>query len=197
MFPVFRYDIINHFIKKYGYKSYLEIGVAGGNCFRAVDCFYKVGVDPNNETTFVMTSDEFFEKHNEETFDIVFIDGLHMCDQVEFDIINSLRVLNPGGTIICHDMNPTTEDMQIVPPRVNHGDWTGDCWKAWMRFRCLHEDLEMTVIDTDYGVGIIRKGKQKRVPVFLNTENLTYNDLDANRVEWLNLMSWEQYLNRG
>jgi hypothetical protein len=40
-----------------------------------------------------MTSDEFFEI-NKSTYDIIFIDGLHIDEQVERDIINGLKILN-------------------------------------------------------------------------------------------------------
>ena len=74
---------------------------------------YKVGVDPcleahDREPTFKLTSDDFFAK-NKETFDIIFIDGLHESEQVERDINNSLLCLNQGGYIVCHDINPTKE----------------------------------------------------------------------------------------
>ena len=57
-----RYDLINAFIKARKYKSFLEIGTAGGETFRAVNCEIKVSVDPCKEAgaTFQMTSDEFF-----------------------------------------------------------------------------------------------------------------------------------------
>ena len=37
-----------------------------------------------------MTSDEFF-KQNEDTYDVIFIDGLHTSDAVYRDINNSLK----------------------------------------------------------------------------------------------------------
>ena len=41
-----RFDIINWLIEKYGYKSYLEIGVAEGECFDKITVTWKTGVDP-------------------------------------------------------------------------------------------------------------------------------------------------------
>jgi len=182
-----RTDIINHLIKKIDAKSYLEIGVREpeGN-YNSIECENKVAVDPVplGEGIIALTSDAFF-KQNKQTFDIIFIDGLHVADQVERDITNSLAVLNPGGYIICHDMNPTEELMQTVPIQTN-GAWTGDCWKAWVKLRSERGDLSMFVLDTDYGVGVIQKGEQEIIS--LNELRLTYSNLEANRKEWLNLI---------
>ena len=73
-----RWDVINSYIRKFGYKDYLEIGIESGVCRDNVIAENKTTVDPDthaNNPTFLMTSDEFFSQ-NKETFDIVFIDGL-------------------------------------------------------------------------------------------------------------------------
>lgn len=184
-----RYDIINRFIEERGYKSYLEIGVQNGLNFSKIACENKVGVDPdeNSPATYHMTSDEYFDTYKNK-FDVIFIDGLHEHTQVIRDIINSFDVLNEGGVIICHDMNPTSEDMQKVP-RIQK-EWTGDCWRAWMYFRICDAFLEMYVIDTDYGVGVIEEGEQETVKTH---KIINYGMLDSNRKEWLNLISVEEF----
>ena len=127
-----RTDIINAFIQKYGYKSYLEVGTQDPTSnFDLINAECKVSVDPfpRGEVTFIGTSDEYFESISEDVkYDIIFIDGLHHDDQVLKDIENSFNHLSENGTIICHDCLPTTEDMQA---RDDHGrEWTGDVWKA-------------------------------------------------------------------
>lgn len=182
-----RTEIINHLIKKIEAESYLEIGVREpqGN-YNSIVSKNKVAVDPVplGPGIIALTSDAFFEQ-NETMFDVIFIDGLHVANQVEKDILNSLAVLNPGGYIICHDMNPTEELMQKVPIETT-GAWTGDCWKAWVKLRSERDDLNMFVLDTDYGVGVIQKGYQEIIS--LNGLELTYNNLVSNRKDWLNLI---------
>lgn len=183
-----RTEIINHLIKKIEAESYLEIGVREpeGN-FNKIECKNKIAVDPVPLAPGIMalTSDAFF-KQNESMFDVIFIDGLHVADQVERDIINSLAVLNPGGYIICHDMNPTEELMQKVPIETT-GAWTGDCWKAWVKLRSERDDLSMFVLNTDYGVGVIQRGYQETIS--LHGLKLTYDNLVLNRENWLNLIN--------
>lgn len=189
-----RAQIINSLIKKYGYNSYLEIGVSNADCHKLIVCDMKVGVDPEplSPATYEMTSDEFFEKHRE-VWDIIFIDGLHHAQQVHKDILNALKVLNKGGTIVCHDMNPMGFQEQFVPRQQKR--WNGDCWRAWVQLRMDKDDLEMYVVDTDEGCGIIKKGKQEKLVIDFDGD-LTYDMFDVNREEWLNLKSVAYFLHQ-
>ena len=94
-FENYHINIINSYIKRYNYKSYLEIGVntpnQPGYNWIGVNCEIKHGVDPNVDTTYRVTSDEFFEKHIKQKYDIIFIDGLHLFEQVYKDIILELN----------------------------------------------------------------------------------------------------------
>lgn len=187
-----RTNIINYLIQKIEAKSYLEIGIREpeGN-YNSIACEKKVAVDPVplGPGILALTSDAFFAQ-NTDTFDVIFIDGLHVADQVERDILNSLKVLNPGGYIVCHDMSPSTDVMQRVPIAEGvpgfTGEWTGDCWKAWVKLRSERNDLTMFVLDTDYGVGVIQKGEQETIS--LDGLDLIYSNLEANRERWLNLV---------
>lgn len=185
-----RTDIINRIVKKINAKKYLEIGVDNGKNFQTIRCEYKVGVDPDTDypVTYKVGSDDFFNQ-NQETFDVIFVDGLHHADQVYRDIINSLNVLNEGGYIICHDLNPQSEDSQIIPYR--GGAWNGDCWKAFVKLRSERNDLVMFTVDTDHGCGVITRGSQEILEI---EEPLTYQYLEKNRKKLLNLTSPEEFL---
>lgn len=205
-----RTDIINIYAKIIDAKSYLEIGVRIANDnFNNIKVPVKVGVDSGIEGVFEgtckMTSDEYFLQ-NTDTFDLIFIDGLHEKEQVLRDIENSLNVLNENGVIICHDMNPKIKEHQLPitdPVRQKYvkdqkelgnkeyGFWTGDCWKSFVHLRSYRSDLEMFVIDTDFGVGVIKRGSQ----LTINTPaELTYEYLDSNRKICLNLKSVGDFL---
>jgi len=185
-----RTDVINTLISSHGFKSYLEIGVQNPvkNLYK-INCAHKDGVDPDPRAgaNLCMTSDQFFKHYPDRKYDLIFIDGLHEAGQVERDIENSLRALNPDGFIVMHDCNPTTEQMQRVP-RIQ-SEWTGDTWKAFVKFR-QRTDLVMYVVDTDYGVGVVTRGNSRPL---LYTPNPTYEQFDRNRQEWLNLISVKQF----
>lgn len=160
-----RYEVINKIIRFYKYKSYLEIGSLNGENISKIECESKQSIDPQlswfghvprHNPTYKMTSDQFFEDENYKDlkWDIIFIDGDHEREQVKRDIANSLERLNDGGTIVCHDMCPEREE-QLQPRYCNNS------WEAFAFFRSKNENLEMYVVETDCGCGIIRVGKQE------------------------------------
>jgi hypothetical protein len=186
-----RTEIIQSLIDKVGGKKYLEIGMGPGKNFAGITCDHKVCVDPTPTVpvTFSLTSDAFFEQ-NKDTYDVIFIDGLHWSEQVYKDIINSLNVLNDGGYIICHDMNPHSEFIQRYPQPKAESEWTGDCWKAWVQLRMERDNLSMSVVDTDYGCGVIIKGKQEKLNI---SNELTWDLLDGDRKGLLNLITVDEF----
>jgi len=195
-----RTDIINSLISKFGYNSYLEIGVKNPKKnFDLILVNNKDGVDPNwkaspaNGHKFEMTSDIFFDGLDKDNkYDLIFIDGLHHSEQIDKDIINSLGHLNQNGTIVLHDCNPTTKIMQRRP-RIS-GQWTGDGWESVFKLRCSRSDLNIFVIDVDFGCGIIRRGKQEVYIIDNNIENyLNWEYFNRNRKKILNLISMGEY----
>jgi len=189
-----RWDIINILIKKNNYKSYLEVGTQDPNSnFNKIEIENKVSVDPfpRGEVTFVGTSDEYFQSILEnEKFDIIFIDGLHHDDQVLRDIENSLNHLSDSGIIVCHDCLPTSEHMQ---ERNDHGGvWLGDVWKAIAKLRVERIDLDIKVVDTDLGCGLIKSGTN--IPYITNENYLIYSYYDLHKWALMNIISVEDFL---
>jgi SAM-dependent methyltransferase len=179
-----RRAVIQALININKYTRYLEIGCDTNHAFDVIMCDVKVGVDPNKGGTHRMTSDEFFAK-NVDKFDIVFIDGDHNHGQVYKDLQNALSVIPPNGSIVMHDCNPLNPGNEI-PQRC------GTAWRAFAVHR-MRDDLDMIVCDFDYGVGIVRFGKNKN-PIVLtkSMDDMVHADLKQNRLEWLNLSTKEQ-----
>lgn len=190
-----RTTIIQHLITKYKYQSYLEIGIRSGNNYKKIKIKNKIGVDPNPignmKNIIKQTSDEFFDK-NKKMFDIIFIDGLHLEDQVTRDINNSLKFLSKNGIIVLHDCSPPTKFHQRDNYCVDgkYPAWNGTAWRAYVKKRMLNQHLFMCVINCDWGVGIIKRGKQILYP---KTE-LTFENLEKDRKKMLNLMSVDKFL---
>ena len=200
-----RTSIINHLISRGDYQSYLEIGVRDFRNFDQVCCAWKTAVDPAplgkatrplTDNIFELTSDQFFSTIADDIrFDLVFIDGLHVDEQVEKDIDGALAHLSEGGTIVMHDCNPPTEFHQRDSYQVNgkFPPWNGTTWKAFARKRMKRTDLEMMVVNTDWGVGIIRRGRQKTFP---EQREVNWSLLASRREELMNLISVEEFLRR-
>lgn len=209
--------------------NYVEIGVQTGFCFFQIKADNKLAVDPNfiikwtnrvkaylknlsnfNNKFFEVTSDVFFEQQENYLnkiggIDVIFIDGLHLYEQVLLDIKNSLLFLNEGGVILVHDCNPLTE---VAAVRAYTSDevrlmnlpgwanlWNGDVWKAIVELRSTRNDLQICVFNTDHGVGVIKKGKPEMT--FSLSEHqlkeLSYSDLENSRKEYLNLKHSSQF----
>ena len=130
----------------------------------------KTGVDPVSGGNFRGTSDEFFLQ-NSKNYDCIFIDGLHVYQQVIKDILNSIKILNNNGVIILHDCLPKSIGHQRVP-RTRY-NWNGDVWKAVVEARTW-KDFETFTILADQGLGIIKK---KNNSDLLNMQNTSFKNL--------------------
>lgn len=197
-----RSEIINHFITKYNFVNYLEIGVFNGDCITKVIAQHKDGVDPgaegvvHPEVNYPITSDEFFEliKDHDIKYDIVFIDGLHHSDQVIKDINNSLKHTIDGGVIVMHDCSPPTKTNAQVP-RNGQREWNGDVYKAFLQSRIDNNEHEHFVVDDDWGVGVIIKNHSD-FPI--TKEDLqqginSWDYFDQNRKKLLNLITPDEF----
>ena len=152
----FRWDLIDYLIQKNKFENYLEIGCDDDQLFSKVNIRNKIGVDPVSGGNIRKKSDDFFST-NKDKFDLIFIDGLHVYEQVKKDILNSLKFLNENGMILVHDCMPDSLSKQAVPRYKMK--WNGDVWKAIVDLR-QREDLEIYTCEIDEGIGIITKKKK-------------------------------------
>lgn len=161
-----RFDIMNCLILKFGYKSYLELGVANpSSCFNKISCPNKECCDNNTElgdfVTYQMTTDELFAiMDKNKKYDLIFIDAMHDEDYVDRDIHNAIEHLNPNGTICLHDTIPVGKWATYKKASYDDGpenvEWNGDVYKSVAK---LHDtDIEYYTINNywDYGLTIIR-----------------------------------------
>ena len=181
-----RFEIIQKLINRKKYETYLEIGCDKDSNFSKINVTQKIGVDPLSGGNVKMKSDEFFNDNNI-FFDCVFIDGLHIYEQVKKDILNSIKFLNPDGVIIIHDCLPTKIWNQIVPKIYGH--WNGDVWKAIVEARTML-NIDTYTCKADHGLGIILK-RPNRNPLNIkirNFKDLKYKDYYINHKKFMNLV---------
>ena len=189
-----RYDIINKIIIKRNYTSYLEIGCFKNETFNQINIKKKIGVDPVSGGNLRMTSDQFFID-NKEKFDLIFIDGLHVYEQVIKDIFNSIKVLKENGIILVHDCLPRKLWYQ-TPTRMSD-TWNGDVWKAIVECRTL-ENIDTYTCLADEGIGVIKVQKNNN-PLNLNLsnfKNLKYKEYYTNRESLMNIITVEKLINQ-
>ena len=188
LFPT-RTKIIQEIINHRNYKSYLEVGCDNDENFSKIQIVNKIGIDPLKGGTLRMTSDEFFIK-NDQSFDIIFLDGLHTYEQTIKDIKNGLKFLNTDGVIIIHDCLPKKIWNQIVPRLYGH--WNGDVWKAIVHSR-TYENADTYTCIADHGLGVIfkRKNRNKLNINQTNFKKLKFADYYKNHHQYMNVIKYE------
>jgi hypothetical protein len=197
-------EIIQYLIDKYDYQSYLEIGLDNpNNNYLLINCKYKECVDPYYDDwaidantymdasvkkfieggilTYHMTSDEMFaQMPNEKKYDIIFIDGYHNEEQVDRDIINSLKHLNKGGRIVVHDCLPENEFQGSEEVPSENAAWMGTVWKSIPKL--IFNGIDYYVVNSDCGCGVIKFNGNTDELVIPPKANYEYKDIFGNEM---------------
>ena len=169
------YDWLQCFHQWLQPSSYVEIGLGHGRSLALAGSGTRaVGIDPYQgywdklhyvsthgpAALFPLTSDDFFAKHNlaevlgHETFDLAFIDGLHLFEQALKDFINLERYARTDSVILIHDCLPIAP---VVAERERcTGFWTGDVWRIMPCLKTFRPDLKiMTIPAKPSGLGVV------------------------------------------
>ncbi len=169
------YDWLKTFHQWLSPTSYVEIGLGHGRSLALAGPDTKaIGIDPyqgfwerlnyvcpfGQATLFPLTSDDFFKQHDlrevieQETFDLGFIDGLHLFEQALKDFINLERYARADSVILIHDCLPIAP---IVAERERcTGFWTGDVWRIIPCLKTFRPDLKIMTIPTKpSGLGVV------------------------------------------
>jgi hypothetical protein len=205
-----RTDIINYLLSlNQNDTSYLEIGVRNPDAnFNKIKANKKYSVDPGvefkpNPVDFKMTSDLFFQKlsanevlSNKIQFDVIFIDGLHLAEQVDRDIENSLKYIKDDGFIVLHDCNPPSEWHARERYNYRHTPavdyWNGTTWKAFLKWRFV-PSVNSCCIDSDWGIGVLSKKQQIGKNIQSQNSFFEFAVFNNNRKEYLNLIDFESF----
>lgn len=170
------YSLLNCAHKLRKPDVYIEIGVSNGKSLAlARKKTIVIGIDPmtaipenlvfvspeNNPKLFKMTSDDFFANVNvneameHPCFDMAFIDGLHIFEQVLRDFINLEKYAKPDSIIFVHDCLPVNSR---VADRIRQAAfWIGDVWKIIPCLKELRPDLNIVTLPAQpSGLALIR-----------------------------------------
>jgi Glycosyl transferase family 2/Methyltransferase domain len=133
---------------------YLEIGVRHGASL-VLARGPAIGVDPAPALDWdlppatrvvPLTSDEFFaELPNEITFDLCFIDGMHLFEYALRDFMNFERHAAPGAVAVIDDIFPN-HPAQAERARRTRA-WTGDVWQLAKVLQQHRPDLFLLPLD--------------------------------------------------
>lgn len=168
------FKVLEQIHKMLNPKTYLEIGVNSGLSFILSRCA-SIGIDPGFIMTdpavfteimkkpysmfFNMPSDMFFRNHNPsllfgQPVDFAFLDGMHRCEFLLRDFINTEAHCRPNSIIALHDCLPPDAGItarvigQRRSPLSHRFDWwAGDVWRTALLLKRYRPDLKMTVLD--------------------------------------------------
>jgi len=145
-------------------RSYLELGISTGSSMSlsrtrsiGVDPFFAIKREIRCDVHLVReTSDEFFARpeplahFDEPTFDLAFIDGMHLAEYALRDFVNTESYARASSVIVLDDMlprhpNEAARDRALGRTR---GAWTGDVYKVAESLRELRPDLVVLEVDT-------------------------------------------------
>jgi|GEM_PF-1225771 len=194
------WDIINYLVGQFDPCRYLEIGSNNGACFKKIRASLKCSIDPcgTAEATCKMASDDAFNVMPPgERYDVVFIDGLHHCEQVLRDVLNSSRHLSENGFIVLHDCRPPEESAtyrrtERERSESGSGPWYGDVYKAQM-WLVKNFGNVVTINDERTGCGIIRGRINFELPKDEEVCGITWNEYRQNIDASLRLISWNEF----
>jgi hypothetical protein len=128
--------------------SYLELGLGKRTNFDRTNCVNKKSVDTSSKfgPTYLMTTDDYFEKIEKENFDVIFIDACHDFEYALRDFNNSISRCNKF--IMMHDM---------YPPTLRHTERVACSDSYKILFYLLKEtNFEIAVLDRDAGLTFIK-----------------------------------------
>jgi hypothetical protein len=204
---------INTMVEGLRAKNYLEIGVAYGRTLRGVSAPKKTAVDPrfrfdyaseaNDDLRFFeMPSDAFFTSHaGSQTFDVIFLDGLHTFEQTFRDFCCSLGHATRRTVWLIDDTIP--KDVYSAWPNqaeavairtqdeVRGADWHGDVYKVVFAIHDFFPHMSYMTITPG--------GNAQTVVWFTPRPNFkpTFNSLEAiSRLSWFEMRLKMDLLNR-
>jgi hypothetical protein len=147
--------------------SYLEIGCGTGASLAIATCA-SVAIDPDPQIEdagvsdnkpllklYRMTSDAFFNEFDPEVIlggaiELAFLDGMHWCEFLLRDFMNTERHSRRDSVIVLHDCLPVEWLMaeriytRTAIRRHRVYDWTGDVWRTALLLKRRRPDLEIT-----------------------------------------------------
>jgi len=195
-----RTDVLNALIKARGYESYLELGVRKGGNIRRITAPDRTGVDirlavdmgiPREGLTLIQKSTNEFFLDNMLKFDLIFVDADHRFGPCLADVRNAVKALNPGGTVVMHDVFPETEQMASPEMVKGYNLWCGECYRVFLKYRGYKGYYAYTV-DCDHGLGVIaskRTGQDFDTP-----KRYTFAEFQQHADEWLGLISPAEFI---
>jgi hypothetical protein len=152
-------------------KAYFEIGTETGKSLALARCA-SLAVDPKLRLSsgssvtnkplcalYQISSDDFFASVDPtvvlgRSIDLAFLDGMHLCEFLLRDFLNTERFCRTNSVIVLHDCLPLDHVMaEREWPAADRQDanrkgwWTGDVWRCALLLKRRRPDLRIRALD--------------------------------------------------
>jgi predicted O-methyltransferase YrrM len=180
-----RSEVLQPILELYTSPRYLEIGVNTGETFFALSAARKVAVDPNfrfdikaaqereeHASFFEIESDRYFENliEQEEKFDVIYLDGLHVFEQTLRDFTNALYYLTADGVIVVDDVVPSSyaaslpnEEAAVrLKHEINEADqsWMGDVYRLVFFIEAFYPQYDYATVIENHGQLVVWRSRR-------------------------------------
>ncbi|HEY7522030.1 MAG TPA: class I SAM-dependent methyltransferase [Candidatus Limnocylindrales bacterium] len=187
--PLSRRKVVQRLLSLYEAPRYLEIGVSEGATFNNVQAGRKVAVDPAfafdvqaarasqpNAEFHEVTSDAYFGTimGEDDEFDVIFLDGLHVFEQTLRDFTNAIDRLSPTGVILIDDVVPESHfaaigDVEVFRTmrrlgRATTASWMGDVYRLVFFIQTFFQQYTYRTIEDNHGQLVAWRERRATVP---------------------------------
>lgn len=133
------------------------------------------------------SAEDFFA--SPDSYDVVLIEFRDNPAQLLDLIERCLPKLNTGGALVVPYSNPPTAWHQRADQVGPGAEWTGQVWRAVVKFRIRHPQCEVFTVDTHWGCTVIRPDRPARHRPDIGAANrLGWKALAEQRTQLLNLV---------
>lgn len=187
--PISRNGVVQAVLDLFEAPAYLEIGVNKGMTFNNVKAGTKVAVDPKflfdyrtvaqevPGTSFhETTSDDYFGRiaGRDTAFDVIYLDGLHTCEQTVRDLINAISFLKPNGVMIVDDVFPCSyaaslhdrAETRLIRQATGDslGAWMGDVYRLVFFIETFCQQFSYSTVNNNHGQLVMWREPREAVP---------------------------------
>lgn len=182
-----RADVLNNILMLFEAPRYLEIGVNNGDTFFAVEAGFKVAVDPAfmfniddaknknpNARFHAVESDTYFGEiiAPGESFDVIYLDGMHTVEQTLRDFCNAIEFLSEKGVIVIDDIVPNSYHASLPDLKVSRqvrdrlygnsdGSWMGDVYRLVFFIETYFRQYHFATVIENHGQLVVWKSQRK------------------------------------